>query len=224
MRSGLSTKQVAKAYGRSPWLRGYVRGKLIADPVFRATRRPIIIRGRQVVDIGCGLGILGISLRASGIPLRYWGADPNARKINLAKQAMRYFGFEDMGFAVTDALSTEIPPGATVCVFDVIHYLPPASQEVMLSRLADAVESGSLVLLRSALKEFGPRYALTLAEEWWTRLTGWIRGGAINFPTRRKLLAPFEDRGIPVRLVPMWGFTPFGSRLLVAGSGPGTEG
>jgi len=115
---------------------------------------------------------------------------------------------------VCDALSTRIPPGATVCMFDVLHYLKPEDQQRMLHRLAEAAEQGSLVLIRSALKGAGWRYVATLLEEWWTRATGWIRGGEINFPTRKQIVDVFEGRGLQTEVFPLWGCTPFASHLV----------
>jgi hypothetical protein len=141
--------------------------------------------------------------------------DPSIWKINKALETMRYFGFEEVAFEVNDALNTPIPQGATVFLVDVLHYLKPAEQKKMLERLADAAEAGSLVLIRTAFKGVGLRYALTLIQEWWTRATGWIRGGAINFPVRRELLGLFKSRGLKVSVTPLWGKTPFASELIV---------
>lgn len=208
-----SLPDISKAYGRSRWLRGYVRGKLLWDPVFPLARREIALRDRPVVDIGCGLGLLGLSMRAAGIALRYRGSDIVPWKINTAREAVRYFGFEEAGFDVCDALNTPIPEGATVCLFDVLHYLDTRDQQRMLDRLADAAATGSLVLIRTALRGTGWRYAATLAEEWWTRATGWIRGGQINFPARGEILAAFDRRGLRCEISPLWGSTPFASHL-----------
>ncbi len=209
-----SLPDISKAYGRSRWLRGYVRGKVGWDPVFPLARREIVLRQQPVIDIGCGLGLLGISMRAAGIPLRYRGTDIAPWKVNKAKDAVRYYGFEEVGFDVLDALSTQIPPGATVCLFDVLHYLDPAAQQAMLGRLADAADAGSLVLMRTGLRGTGWRFLLTLLVEGWTRATGWIRGGAINFPSREDITGFFAERGLEAAVVPLWGRTPFASYLV----------
>jgi hypothetical protein len=209
-----SLPDISRAYGSSRWLRGYVRGKIQWDPVYPLARREIIKRYQPVIDIGCGIGLLGISMRAAGISLRYRGTDISAWKINLGKEAVRYYGFENAGFEVCDALSTTITPGATVCMIDVLHYLDVEEQQRMLHRLAEAAEEGSLVLIRTALRGTGWRYAVTLIEEWWTRATGWIRGGQINFPTREEILGVFEDRGLNAEVSPLWGKTPFASYLV----------
>lgn len=209
-----SLPDISKAYGRSRWLRGYVRGKVGWDPVFPLARREIVLRQQPVIDIGCGLGLLGISMRAAGIPLRYRGTDIAPWKVNKAKDAVRYYGFEEVGFDVLDALSTQIPPGATVCLFDVLHYLDPAAQQAMLGRLADAADAGSLVLMRTGLRGTGWRFLLTLLVEGWTRATGWIRGGAINFPSREDITGFFAERGLEAAVMPLWGRTPFASYLV----------
>jgi len=210
-----SSAQISRAYGRSRWLRGYVIGKLLLDPVFSAAWRFIVYRGRFVIDIGCGIGLLGISMRGAGLTERYLGSDITPWKVNKAKDAMRYFGFENVGFEVRDALAVEIPAGSTICMFDVLHYLQPDDQRLMLERLARAAERDSLVLIRTTFRNSGWRYWVTLAEEVWTRATGWIPGGAVNFPDRGETLAVFEDRGLRVAVEPLWGYTPFGGHLIV---------
>ena len=209
-----SLPDISRAYGRSRWLRGYVKGKIQWDPVYPLARREIVKRQQPVVDIGCGLGLLGISMRAAGITLRYRGTDIAAWKVNMGKEAVRYYGFDEAGFEVCDALNTPIPVGATVCLIDVLHYLDSADQQALLLRLAEAAESGSLVLIRTALRGTGWRYAATLIEEWWTRATGWIRGGKINFPSHEVLLGIFEEQGLQTEIFPLWGHTPFASYLV----------
>ena len=215
MPDSFSAYQIARAYGRSKWLRGYVAGKVGSDPVFKTSWKFISIRRQPVWDIGCGLGLLGISMRGAGLTERYRGFDTSAWKVNLGKEAMRYFGFDELGFEVRDALSVEIPTGTTVCMFDVLHYLSPVDQKLMLERLAKAAESGSLILLRTTFKDSGWRYLATLVEEWWTRATGWINGGDVNFPRRQELVSFFKERGLGIGVTPLWGKTPFGGELVV---------
>ena len=54
----------------------------------------------------------------------------------------------------------------------------------------------------------------TLLEELWTRGTGWIRGGAINFPDGRDIQAFFDGRRLEASISPLWGRTPFASHLV----------
>jgi hypothetical protein len=215
MAKSFSVFQIARAYGRSRFLRLKVALKLAIDPLFETAWKFIVLRGAPVVEIGCGLGLLGITMRAAGLVERYRGSDTSVWKINKAKQAMRYFGFEEVGYEVNDALSTQIPAGATVCLFDSLHLLPPDEQESLLDRLAGAAESGSLVLIRTAFRNSGLRYYSTLLKEYLTRPGFWIRGGVIFFPERGELLAAFTRRGLQTAVSPLWGGMPFGGHLIV---------
>ena len=215
MAKSFSVFQISRAYGRSRWLRAYVAIKLAMDPIFETAWKLIVFRGAQVVDIGCGIGMLGITMRSAGLVERYRGADMSVWKVNKAKQAMRYFGFEEVGYEVNDALTTPIPQGATVCVFDVLHCLTHDAQKKLLARLADAADSGSLVLIRTAFRKSGLRFYPTLLNEYRRWLAFWIPRGKINFPDRRELIAAFESRGLHVAISPMWGKTPFAGELVV---------
>lgn len=215
MAAAFSVFQISRAYGRSRWLRAYVALKLALDPVFETAWKLIVFRGAQVVDIGCGIGLLGITMRAAGLVERYRGADTSVWKINKAKQAMRYFGFEEVGYEVNDALSMPFPQGATVCVIDVLYCLAPDAQKRLLGRLADAAQSGSLVLIRTAFRNSGLRFYATLLNEFRRRLAFWIPRGRMTFPDRVELLEVFESRGLLVSVSPMWGRTPLGGYLIV---------
>ena len=70
--------KIAEAFYRGHWLRGYIRGKLLADPVFDVALESIREKGGCVIDLGCGLGLL----------------DQN-RWISCFLQGMRFGGLEN---------------------------------------------------------------------------------------------------------------------------------
>ena len=58
---------------------------------------------------------------------------------------------------------------------------------------------------------------VTLAQEFWTRWSGWIPSTApIEFPSIEEIVAPFEAAGCRCEVGPLWGRTPFNSHLVVA--------
>lgn len=189
MPDAFSAFQIARAYGSSRFLRSYIATKMITDPVYKISWKFISMRQKPVWDIGCGFGLLGISMRGAGLTERYRGFDTRAWKVNKGMDATRHFGFEDIGFEVRETLSAKIPEGATVCMFDVLHSLPPPEQNAMLERLASAAESGSLILLRTTFKDSGGRYLMTYLAEFYARLTRWTRAGDLNFPSKRDLVS-----------------------------------
>ena len=215
MPDAFSAFQIARAYGSSRFLRSYIATKMITDPVYKISWKFISMRQKPVWDIGCGFGLLGISMRGAGLTERYRGFDTRAWKVNKGMDAMRHFGFEDIGFEVRETLSAKIPEGATVCMFDVLHSLPPPEQNSMLERLASAAESGSLILLRTTFKDSGGRYLMTYLAEFYARLIRWTRAGDLNFPSKRDLVSFFKMRGLGIAVTPIPGKTPFLGELIV---------
>jgi len=206
--------KIAEAFYRGHWLRGYIRGKLLADPVFDVALESIREKGGCVIDLGCGLGLLGFWIKIDGSPVSYKGCDLGGWKINEGRAAAQRMGYESMTLHEADLMEFPLENASVICAFDILHYLPEEQQGKLIRRLAQAAKEGSLVLLRNGVRECGWRSVVTLLEEWWTRCSGWISGGQINFPRLESLIAEFEKEGCSVEARPLWGKTPFSSYLL----------
>jgi SAM-dependent methyltransferase len=206
--------KIASAFGKGGWLKGYIRGKLLADPVFDVALEAVQKHGGDVTDLGCGLGLFGLWLKSDGSPALYQGCDLGGWKINEGRAAARRLGYNGVILQEVDMSEFPLERAGVICAFDVLHYLPRESQERLVRRLAQATRAGSLVLIRNGMRGCGWRSAVTLLEEWWTRGSGWIRGGEINFPRLESLVALFEREGCSVEARPLWGKTPFSSYLL----------
>ncbi len=206
--------RIADAIGGGRWLRGYVRGKLTTDPVFEAAREALAGSSGPVLDLGCGLGLNGLWLRQHGISAPYRGYDLAEWKIMSGRRGATRLGAEEFRLEVGDMTNIPLEGAAAVCAFDVLHYLGPEAQRDFVGRLACAARGGAMVLVRTGVRGAGWRSAVTLAEEWWTRASGWIRGGRVNFPSLAGLQSDFESAGCRVEARPLWGCTPFSSHWL----------
>ncbi len=211
---------IARAYQGGPWLRGYIKGKLRGDPVFDTATAAVKRHALPVVDLGCGLGLFGLWLRAHGLDCPYRGCDLGGWKITAGQRAAAHLGCRDLVLEEADMCSFPLQGPSVVCTFDVIHYLPAPEQHSFTARLAGAARHGSVVLLRSGVRGCGWRTGATLLEEGWTRATGWIRGGRVNFPHLGGLVKYFEQEGCFVKSQPLWGRTPFSSHWLEISARP----
>lgn len=205
---------IARAYDGGPWLRGYIKGKLRGDPVFAAATAAVERLSLPVVDLGCGLGLFGLWLRAHGLGCAYRGCDLGGWKIAAGQRAAVRLGSRDVVLEEADMCLFPLKGPAVVCAFDVIHYLPAEAQRSFTARLAGAVRHGSVVLIRTGVRGCSWRTGATLVEEAWTRATGWIRGGQVNFPHLDGLVGVLENEGCRVDCRPLWGKTPFSSHWL----------
>jgi hypothetical protein len=208
-----SARLIADTLGGGRWLQGYIRGKLLGDPVFDEGLRALQGVMGPLVDLGCGLGLFGFWINAHGLGIDYKGCDLGGWKISAGKKGAEVLGYP-MELREGNLMDFPLEKAGIVCAFDILHYLPVDQQEDLIRRLAAAARSGSLVLVRNGVRGCGWRSLMTLAEEWWTRATGWIRGGHINFPHLDHLVRTFESAGCAVEAKPLWGKTPFSSYWL----------
>lgn len=202
---------IASSFGKSRWLQGYIKGKLLADPVFDTALEMAGGHKGRIVDLGCGLGLLGLWLRSHQLDAPYVGCDLGSWKIDAGRKVVAELGFSNMQLQEGDLLEFPLAPGDMICAFDILHYFPENAQSRLIQRLAEAARNGSIVLIRNGMNGCGWRSYVTLLEEWWTRLSGWIQGGNIHFPALQPLVAEFQSQGCLVEYNPLWGNTPFSS-------------
>ena len=198
------TSEVSALYD-SRFLRGYARSKLARDPVYAAVhaRLPDL----QLLDIGCGVGLLALSLRHRGFSAPILGIDHDAKKIAAATKAASAFNAR---FLVGDAREPIAFQGS-VALLDVLHYFDDEEQRRILHNTAACVAPGGVVIIRDAIRDHSWRYRATYIEETFARSIGWLRGERLNFPRRESIVESFD--GFRCEVTPMWGRTPFNNYL-----------
>lgn len=211
--NALIARRIAARFRQRPHA-GYARGKLRHDPAYGAVAGWIGAGdATPLLDIGCGLGLLGFYLRERGWRGAYLGVDFDRAKIAAAREAAA--GLER--FAFGDGRAQTLPPfQGHVALLDVLHYLPQAEQAPLLREAATRVAPGSLLIVRSVLRTPGWRFHLTRAEEWFIHAIGWMSSPAQHYPTREEIETPLRQAGLVADVQPLWAGTPFNSFAIVA--------
>jgi cyclopropane fatty-acyl-phospholipid synthase-like methyltransferase len=194
----------------------YIHGKLATDPVYAACAHAIAGTHLPLLDIGCGLGLLGHYLHACNALDGYVGLDNDPRKIAMAREAAERAG---LGSALTLRESdATAPPGVRghVALLDVLHYLPEDRQSELLAHAVDHLADDGVLILRSVIRDGSWRFRATVLEEKFIKAVGWIPAGAQYFPTEGDIRRVLEPRGIHVRFRPLFGRTPYNSWLMTA--------
>ena len=207
--------RIANSYEH--WLqRRYVKGKLAMDPAYAATAALIKHRPMPLLDIGCGIGLLGQYLHARGIVTRYLGVDSDPRKIEEGNRALRQAGLDGvLQLRQTDGTSQQ-PIRGHVALLDVLHYLPRDGQHALLDNAIAHLAPGGLLVIRNVLRERSWRYAYTRVSEFFLSASGWMRVGAQHYPSADELRRQLETAGLTVTIRSLHGKTLFDSYLLVA--------
>lgn len=202
------------AHLRRPWHRDYARRKVRIDPAYAAVAELVDGSGADLLDIGCGLGLLGFYLRERGYRGAYRGVDFDAAKIAEAQRVARKH-YSDLVFDNGDANTLPAFSG-NVVLLDVLHYLDQTDQQALLREAAARVAPGAALIARNVLREPGWRFYATVLEERLIYAIRWMRSPARHYPDRAEIEAPLRAAGLVVDTRPLWGNTPFNSFMIVA--------
>jgi SAM-dependent methyltransferase len=188
----------------SRFLRMYIRSKIRIDPVYAAVFERTRELSEPLLDVGCGIGLLVVYLRARGFGAPIRGVDHDGRKVAIARRVM-----PDATFEVADA-RTAIDTGGTIVLIDLLHYFRADEQ----ARILDAAaRSATTVIIRDAIRDGSWRYRATYLQEMFSRVVRWLRAERLHFPTRDEIVRPFGS--FDAEVVPLYGRTPFNNYLFV---------
>jgi SAM-dependent methyltransferase len=207
----------------------FARGKLRADPVYRAILELGLLLGRaRVLDLGCGQGLLAAWLQAAercyarGSWPRTWppaprslstrGIEMMARDVERARCALG--SASDVSQA--DIRNASFGAADAVVILDVLHYMGPQAQLEVLKRVRAALPPRGLLLLRVGDAGGGLRFRYG---QWSDRLVMLLRGHSPLAQHCRSVAqwrVLLSECGFDSESVPMSQGTPFANVLLIA--------
>jgi len=194
---------------------GVARGKMRADPVYRALLERGVADAASVTDLGCGRGyLLALILEscAGALAPRLSGVELAASAARLARLACG----EGATITQADLAVAPVPRSEVVTLIDVLHYLPLAAQDALLARACAALAPDGRLFIREADAGAGAGFQAVRFSE---RLAALARGdGFRSFGFRRadELARRLEACGVSVVSRPMGAGTPFANILLEA--------
>ena len=196
---------------QSRFLRHYVSRKIRSDPAYPAVYESVRSSQNRLLDVGCGVGLLGFYLRERGFENPIIGLDRDARKIRTAQQIAA--AYPEMDLRARD-LRDGLPEfSGAIAMLDVLHYLPPADQNNLLLRVAERIAPGAMLVLRDCPRDPGLRYAATFLAEKFAQLISWNMSAPLHFPSRDSVLKNFPPNEFTHDIKPLWGATPFNNHL-----------
>lgn len=205
-------KAIAGRY-RSPWFRHYAASKLRTDPLYEAVVGALGESAHPVLDIGCGIGLLGQFLRASGFREPVVGVDFDAGKIEGARQAAE--GIGGLSFHVGDAREAVPAFRGSVTLLDLLQFFDVPARAEFLREAAVRVAPGGRLVIRSGVRDRTWRFRVTRLADWFSRCVLWMKSAPAGYPTIGEIRAALESEGLEGEVRPLWGGTPFNNYLFV---------
>lgn len=198
------------------WDRFYAPAKLGSDPVYGAVTRELTGATHGVLDIGCGIGLLAFYLREAGFAHDVTGFDYDAPKIDSATRMAQKSPWQGVSFMTGDA-RTGLPVfTGNVVILDILQFFTLKEQAELLRKAAACVAPGGKLIIRSCLRDDSRRYRITVAGDWFAKLTFWMKAAPVAYPDRELFESTLGAAGMVVRVEPLWGGTPFNNHLIVA--------
>lgn len=167
----------------------------------------------QILDLGCGFGMVSIYLAVSSQARRVKGIDISTRRLKIARWASEQVG--NVGFEHSDLLSCPLSEYDCILLIDTLHYFPQFVQNEILSKCYEGLKPGGLLILRDSNKDRWARHLVTRFHETIMTKSGFTKGITLCFRSFVKLEKFLEKLGFLVDIIPMWGRTPFADTLMI---------
>ena len=150
---------------------------------------------RRVLDVGCGTGSFGASLRKR-TGCEVWGVESNAPSIpkaeeNLDKVLHGYFGPE-----------LDLPAGYFDCIVfnDVLEHMPDPASALALAR-ALLSSGGRVVASIPNIRHFPTVWRLVICGEWEYKEFGILDKTHLRFFTRLSIIRLFQEAGFTIQRI-----------------------
>ena len=198
------------------WLRHYVSCKLRTDPLYGGVFGELKTSSLPLLDIGCGIGILGMYLRERGWGNPFTGFDYDVGKIKGGRELIAKGAYADISLSHGDARRDLPEHCGDVAILDILQFLDDPEKTALLESAAARVAPGGTLVVRSGLFEKSLRFYVTLAGDILAKCTFWMKAAPVHYPTEAFFRKVLEAQGLVVEIRPFWGGTPFNNYLILA--------
>lgn len=201
------------------WLRGYGKSKVRTDQLYPAAL-PLIPPGETVLDLGCGIGLLGLLLEARGLHNDTLGIEWDPAKARFGQRLAN--GSVRARILCGDLFQVPWPPCTVVAVLDVLHYLPAARQRDLLFRIGAHLPEGGRLLLRAMDSQTRGMAILTRLAEWVAVGCRWNLAPSVHWRPLADLRIDLAGAGFSLLSAPGATGTMAGNQLLLCEKTAGT--
>jgi 1-acyl-sn-glycerol-3-phosphate acyltransferase len=148
---------------KGPVLEWYMRVKIKLERRYSMFHKLIPLDAR-VTDLGCGYGPLCFMLALTSPSRVIRGIDYDQEKIEVASNCYT----QGISFTVGDITTCLIPESDVIILSDVLHYLLPKDQKLVIKRAVESTSADGFVIIRDGNNENVRRHKVTKLSEWFS--------------------------------------------------------
>ena len=140
---------------KGPLLEWYLKIKLRIEKDYKPIHELLPMKGR-ILDLGCGYGFMSYMLHFLSPQRKITGVDYDREKIATANCC--FSKDENIRFIEDDILNLSFVQYDAIIIADVLHYLLPEQQRIIVKKSINSLESGGVLLIRDANTDLKKRH------------------------------------------------------------------
>ena len=192
---------------KGPVLEWYCRIKTSLEDNYRLFDAELPASG-HITDIGCGYGFLSLMLSFRSSARTSTGMDYDSEKVAVAANCVSKS--DKVQFITADVTLAELPESDGFVINDVLHYLEPAEQALLLEKCVNRLRPGGTMIIRDGDADKKMRHTGTRYTEFFSTGTGFnkTRPSGLHFLNASSLKQQLDKYGfLSYRLVDDTRFT-----------------
>ena len=186
---------------KGPVLEWYLRFKIRLERDYKIFH-DLLPKSGQLLDLGCGFGFMSYLLHFAAKGRQITGYDYDSAKISVASHC--FSRNHNIRFQDADITRLDLPPADGIIVSDVLHYLNPDQQEILIHKCMTALRRGGVLVIRDGDSDLKKRHRGTRITEYFSTTffsfnkTGGRSLHFISGNTIRKLAELHHMKCVPV--------------------------
>lgn len=184
---------------------------LILRQIFLQEIGQYLPRQGRILDLGCGFGLFSLYFAIDAPARKITGVDLDPERIRAAEECARKLGVQNVEYTTSNVLAWDgAGPFDAIFMLDLIHHLPKDQVADFLSRVAQRVVPGGVLLLKDVSNRPTYKRLFTLALD---RLM--VGNEPIHYWDPIELTALVESLGFTVKRHTINDFLPYPHILYV---------
>jgi SAM-dependent methyltransferase len=185
---------------KGPVLENYMRIKLRLENNYRLMHE-LIPRKATITDIGCGYGAMDFMLCLKSNERRITGIDYDKAKIAIALACSITRNYA-LSFVAGDALDVPLTRSDVFLLSDMLHYLPPDKQTLLLGNCLDKLNAGGRIIIRDSDSSLKRRHRGTRLSEFLSTGLGFNKARfKLSFVSRGFVAEFAEKHDLRLRII-----------------------
>ena len=147
---------------KGPLIEWYMRVKTKIENNYQIFHE-LIPNENKILDIGCGYGFMSYMLHFTSKKRFITGIDYDEEKIETAKHC--FSKSKEINFIHSDVLTFEFEIYDTIILSDILHYLQPEEQTLIIKKCIDNLNEGGVLIIRDGNKDEQLKHKKTVLTE-----------------------------------------------------------